>query len=89
MDQEHYFKIKLLVGIGTNNQFELFSMWLPLKVATNKGVNKLQVFGDSKFMVDWANLKCRINNLLLEPLMMQFLQVKESYETLCFSHIYI
>jgi ribonuclease HI len=54
---------------STNNRVELFAMWLLSKVTTKKGVKRLQVFGDSKLMVDWANLKCRINNLLLEPLL--------------------
>jgi hypothetical protein len=59
-----------------------------IKDCNRQGHKKLQVFGGSKLMVDWANLKWRINNLLLETLMMHFLQVKESYETLSFSHIY-
>lgn len=59
-----------------------------LKTAAEKGIAKLRVFGDSKLMVDWANNQGRIDNLMLEPIMNQFLEVKGKFEEIFFSHVY-
>jgi ribonuclease HI len=46
------FQAKLAVGPSTKNREELYAMWLLLKTTADKGIKKLQVFGDSKLMVD-------------------------------------
>jgi ribonuclease HI len=80
--------LKFAAGQGANNRAELSVLWLLLKTAVEKGLTKLQVFGDSKLMVNWANNQCRMDNLLLVPLMNQFLEVKEKFEDISFSHVF-
>lgn len=42
-------------GIGSNYFAELMSLKLTLLFALEKGYKKLQVFGDSKLVIDWFN----------------------------------
>jgi hypothetical protein len=39
-------------------------------------------------MVNWANNQCRMDNLLLVPLMNQFLEAKEKFEDISFSRVF-
>jgi hypothetical protein len=46
----------------------------------------LQVFGDSRILMDWANNKCKFDNIMLAPIMNQVLEVKCSFDEIYFSH---
>jgi ribonuclease HI len=87
LDQFHHCFLKFAAGPGTNKT-ELCALWLRLKSAVDKGLTKLQVLGDSKVMVDRANNQCRIANLVLQPLTIQFQEEKKKFEDIYFSHIY-
>lgn len=39
-------------------------------------------------MVDWTNSNCTIDNLALEPIMIQVLMVKGRFEENYFAHVY-
>jgi hypothetical protein len=43
-----------------------------------RGVRSLQVLGDSKFIIDWAKGKIRLDNLILCSLMENFKEGKKS-----------
>jgi len=60
--------LKYAAGQGTNNRDQFYAMWILMKGAVEKGLKHLQVFGDSKLLMDWANNKCRIENLIF-PIM--------------------
>jgi len=74
---EHFFSIKHRMGLGTNNRAELFSLWILLKTAADKGLSELQVMRDPNLLMDWANGFCRINNLPLLPIMNRVSEVKK------------
>jgi hypothetical protein len=42
-------------SIGTNNKFEFIALRTLLVVVMEKGFKKLQVMGDLKMVIDWAN----------------------------------
>jgi len=80
----HYISLKCAVGQGTNNQAEFYPSWILLKTTAGKGLKDLQVFGDSKMLMDWTNHQCRIENMLLVPIMNQVLELKHSFDDLSF-----
>lgn len=54
LESSHIISLKYAAGQGTNNR----AVWFLLKTAANRGIVHLQVFGDSKLLMDWANNKC-------------------------------
>ena len=53
----------------TNNKEELAALHTVLNLAINNNISQLQVFGDSKMVVDWVNRKIQINAPSLQQLL--------------------
>ena len=70
-DTSHYFFLKFTAGQGTNNHAEFYTLWILLKTAGEKELKQLQVFGDSKLLIDWANQCHGILNLGLLSIILQ------------------
>ena len=51
----HYFLLKHGAVQGTNSRAKFYALWILMKTAVEKGVSKMQVLGDSKILMDWAN----------------------------------
>ena len=47
--------VKYAMGKATNNRAELAALWATLKMAHNNQIQDIQIFGDSKVVVDWVN----------------------------------
>ena len=43
------------MGQASNNKVELTALWETLKVVRSSHIQDIQIFGDSKVVVDWAN----------------------------------
>jgi ribonuclease HI len=80
VNNSHYFSLKYGAGKRTNNRAEFYALWILMKIAADKCTGKLQVLGDSKLLMDWANNKCRISNLARGPVMNIVLEVKGKFE---------
>ena len=52
-DSYHYFTLKYIAGQGSNNHAEFYALWILLKNVEEKWLNHVQVYGDSKLMIDW------------------------------------
>ena len=52
---------KFAPGHCTNNKAELAALHLVLELALNHNINQMQIFGDSRVVVDWANRRIQIN----------------------------
>ena len=48
-------KIKYAMGLASSNKAELSTLWATLRVAQNSQIQEIQIFGDSKVVIDWAN----------------------------------
>ena len=59
-----------------------------LKVAINNNISQLQVFGDSKMVVDWVNWKIQINAPHLQQLLSAIRKLLEFFTGFRISHIY-
>jgi hypothetical protein len=55
---------------------KLYALWILLKVAVDRQVKRLQVFGDSKLLMDWENGKSNISNLELGPILDRIMEKK-------------
>jgi ribonuclease HI len=47
------FRLKMNYGWGTNTKGELLALWCILYFAFFKKINRLQLVGDSKMIIDW------------------------------------
>jgi hypothetical protein len=59
-----------------------------LKCAADHWIERLEVMGDSKLLMDWDNRKIRIENLGLGPIMLRVSEVKSQFSAITFSHIF-
>ena len=51
------FSFKAELGVGTNNTAELCALKLLLTLARMKDYAKIQIYGDSQLIINWANGK--------------------------------
>lgn len=75
MEDSHYFKFKDCLGNGTNNYAELMVFRSLMMVAGAKGIDRLQIYGDSMFVIKWMNNDKQIQDITLQSLA---IQVKEN-----------
>ena len=48
-------EITFAPGQSPKNKAELSALWSVLQVASEKQVRRIQIYGDSKMTIDWAN----------------------------------
>ena len=61
MPNKQKIQAKFVQGHCTNNKAELAALHLVLELALNHNINQMQIFGDSKMVVDWVNRRIQIN----------------------------
>ena len=62
--------LKLKAGLGkkTNSFLKLVDLELSLKLANEKGSQKVHVFGDSLVIIKWMECSFSCENIVLHPL---------------------
>jgi ribonuclease HI len=88
LKSSHHFSLKYGVGLDTNNRAELYALWILLKVVLEQKVKRIQILGDSKLVLDWANGKSNITNMLLRPIMDRIQVLKGDFDEIYFIHVY-
>ena len=63
ISDEHYFSFKDGLGFGTNNLVELCALKLLFSLARENHISKIQIFGDSQLVINWANGEFQCLNL--------------------------
>lgn len=71
LSKMHYYTIRYVPGMGSNNKAELTALCALLFHAEMIKLKKLQVFGDSQLVIDWINGKASFQVRRLQPLMNQ------------------
>jgi hypothetical protein len=66
---------------------ELIAMWTLLEMTKKKEIKKLQVLGDSKLAINWAQGKLEIQNVNMENILRDIKLAFPSFEWLCFHHV--
>jgi ribonuclease HI len=54
LKENHFYKIKMGLGPGSNNYVELMSLKLLLTFVGEKGITTIQIFGDSLNVINWV-----------------------------------
>ena len=76
------------MGIGTNNFVELLGLKLLLSLSLQHNFKQLHIFGDSQLVINWASGKYRIQNLLLEQILLEVHRLADFFDKVHFMHIY-
>jgi ribonuclease HI len=87
INQNHYIYIRYAPGQGSNNRAELIAMWTLLEMTKQKDIKKLQVMGDSKLAIEWAQGKLEIQNVNLENILRDIKLAFPSFEWISFHHV--
>ena len=66
--ETHRIQVKDNARRGTNNQGELKTMFYLLKSTLDRGIDKLQVKGDSSMVITWMKGSLQVQNNSLLPL---------------------
>ena len=85
---EKKLRIKYDIGQATNNKAELAALWVVLRVALSRQILYIQIFGDSKMVVDWANGRNNIRAPLLQHLLTEIQNLKDQIGRISCAHIY-
>ena len=75
----HKIQAKFAPGHCTNNKAELAALHMVLKLALKNNISQLQVFGDSKMVVEWVNRNIQINAPHLQQLLNAIRILPESF----------
>ena len=88
LNEDQYFKLKIGLGRGTNNYVELSNLRLLLLSSLEKGRQQLQIFCNSKIIINWFNQlsNCHVNTLI--NLMEEVIILKSQFDSVICRHIY-
>ena len=86
--EKHKVQAKFAPGHCTNNKAELTALHTVLNLAININISQLQVFGDSKMVIDWVNRNIQINSPHLQQLLRAIIRFLEIFTYFSITHIY-
>ena len=76
------------MGRATNTKAELMVLWATLKIAKDKQIAKLNIHGDSKTMIEWAQERNNIRAPHLQNLLRAIQSMQPFFASLKFNHVY-
>lgn len=76
------------LGPGKNNYVEFNSLRLLLPFAWEKICNKIQIFGDSKVIINWFNNEAQCPIHTVRSLLDEVLALKYFFDFITITHIY-
>ena len=88
ISDSHYVSFKAGLGLGTNNYAELCALKLLLRLSRKYNLDKIQVFGDSQLVINWASGKYRLLNLDLAMILQDVHCLVDSHDYVSLKHIY-
>jgi ribonuclease HI len=65
INDKYVYKWTYNCGPGTNTRAELLGVWATLSLTTRLNIDVLQVFGDSKIVIDWLNSRGKLQVISL------------------------
>lgn len=86
--EDHFYRLKWGLGVGTNNKVELASLYMLLIFAHEKGLPRLQIFGYSMIVINSLNNAQRCLNMQLTSILEEVTQLKSIFNLITFRHIY-
>lgn len=88
INDQHFYKVKMGLGVGTNNFAELITLQHLLHFSLGHHCINLNIFGDSKIIINWFNniTACHIHTL--GNLLDEFNIFKAQFNNITCNHIY-
>eukprot|EP00253_Pinus_taeda_P004952 PITA_04952 len=86
--EHHYYKIKAGLGRGSNNFAELITLRHLLHFALGHNIDCINIFGDSKIIVNWFNNTSNCHVHTLSIILHEILGFKAAFNIISCSHIY-
>jgi len=80
--------MKMGLSRGTNNYAELNILRLLLLFSLEKVCRKLEIFGDSKIIINWFNQLSNFHVHTLRNLLEEDLTLKSQFDLVIYHHIY-
>jgi len=87
LDGTELYTVKAKLGIATNNFAEYMGCIAGMKLALDKGITSLCVYGDSKLLVQQINGVWRVNSENIKPLYKQILSLIPNFRYIQFKHV--
>ena len=81
-------EVSEFLGIQTNNYAEYKSLYLTLKLALEKNIIKVDVFMDSKLIVEQISGRWKVKTDSIKPLHREVMELIPLFESITFTHIY-
>jgi ribonuclease HI len=73
---------------GTNTKAELMGLWATLTLAMLWSIEKIQILGDSKVIIDWINQKGQLHAMNIECWKLKTKELANKFKDISFQHIY-
>jgi ribonuclease HI len=73
-------------GEGSNTKAELLGLWTTLALASLWSLDHLQVFGDSRVIIDWINQKSKLHSIQIEGWKDKTLNLSKLFRDINFRH---
>ena len=76
------------MGRDTNTKSELMALWATLKMEKDKQISKLNIHGDTKTVIEWAQERNTIRAPHLQNLLRTIRSMLSCFAALNFDHVY-
>ena len=76
------------MGRATNSKVELSTLWETMKIAKDKQITRLHIYGDSKSVIDWATRNNNIRAPHLYNLLKAIRALQPAFGAVLFNHIH-
>lgn len=86
--ENHHYKIKAGLGVGTNNFSELITLRHLLHFALRHHCISINIFGDSQIIINWINGTATCHMHSLSTILQEALDLKAAFNDFSISHIY-
>lgn len=87
-DPDELYCFKWCSGQGTNTREELLALWGILLCANWMGIEDIDIFGDSKVIIDWENKRATLNSFELLHCMNKTKSFLPTFRRISISHVY-
>jgi ribonuclease HI len=76
------------LGRGTNNYVELMVLKILLVFTREKGLQQIQIFGDSMNVINWTRKHQTYYNIFIFPILEEIFRLLDTFYTVVISHVY-
>ena len=86
--KEEIYNYREFIGKATNNEAEYRGLLNGLRLAKEKNLSNIQVFGDSKLIIEQVCGNWKIKSPHLKPFHREICQLKREFNSISFQHVY-